>query len=56
MLETQTSLTIFLSLGQGRPPRSSVLLLQLVLCCGIVTLQKSVLKFSLARFALLLTF
>jgi len=26
---------IFLSLGQGHPPRSSVPFLQLVLCCGI---------------------
>ena len=41
---------------QGRPTRSSVLLLQLVLCCRIVSLQQSVLKFSLARLPLLLAF
>src|SRR6218665_1761573 len=30
---------------EGRPPCSSVLLLQLVFCCGIVSLHKSVLTF-----------
>jgi len=47
---------IFLFLGQGRPHLSSVLLLQLVLSCGIVSLQKPALKFSLARLPVLHTF
>src|SRR6218665_2047704 len=47
---------IFLSLGQGRPHLSSVLLLQLVLVCGIVSLLKPVLKFFLARCPLLHAF
>src|SRR6218665_2041185 len=47
---------IFLSLGQGRPHLRSVLLLQLVLSCGIVSLSKPVLKFFLARCPLLLAF
>src|SRR6218665_1796794 len=40
----------------GCPPCSSVLLLQLVLCCGNFSMQKSVLKFLLAHLPLLLTF
>src|SRR6218665_1129696 len=46
----------FSSLGQGRPHLSSVLLLQLVLVCGIVSLLKPVLKFFLARCPLLHAF
>ena len=47
---------IFLLLGQGCRHLSSVLLLQLVLSCGIVSLLKPVLKFFLARCPLLLFF
>src|SRR6218665_206336 len=48
------SIIIFLSLGQGPPHLSSVLLLQLALSCEIVSLKKPLLKFFLARFHLLL--
>ena len=47
---------IFLSLGQERPRLGSVLLLQLVPSCGIVSLYKSVLKYFLARCPLLIAF
>ena len=40
-----------LSLGQGCSPPSSVLLLQLVLCCGIVSLPKSHLAVFLLQLA-----
>src|SRR6218665_3514923 len=49
-------LCIFLFLGEGCRHLSSVLLLQLVLSFGIVSLLKPVLKFFLARFPLLLAF